>query len=88
MAVCEGAEGKDRTECELNCGKWAPAIVQGACEANGNKWVPRAEDRTACETKGGIWIPEAEDQITCESKGGTWVIDEDVLRRAPEDIRK
>lgn len=87
-AFCEGAEGKDREECELNCGKWIPAIDQSSCEANGNKWVPRAEERTACEAKGGTWIPGAEDQITCESKGGIWVINEDVLRREPEDLRK
>jgi len=50
--------------------------------------VTKAEERTACEAKGGTWIPGAEDQITCESKGGTWVINEDVLRREPEDLRK
>jgi hypothetical protein len=87
-AFCEGAEGKNRAECKANCGKWVPAIDQNTCEADGNKWVTKAEERTACEAKGGTWIPGAEDQITCESKGGTWVINEDVLRREPEDLRK
>lgn len=87
-AHCEGAAGKDKAECESNCGKWIPAIDQSTCEAQGNIWTPRAEDQSACEAKGGTWIPQAEDQITCESKGGTWVIDEDVLRREPEDLRK
>ncbi|MBW1783365.1 MAG: hypothetical protein JRL30_21810 [Deltaproteobacteria bacterium] len=84
-AHCDGAEGKDRTECEKNCGRWIPDIGETACKEKGYRWVPMAENSADCQTKGGIWIPVANDQITCEGKGGTWVINTEVILPQPEE---
>ncbi len=84
QAVCEGAQGKDKAECEKNCGKWISEIGETACKEKGHKWLPKAENPDDCQAKGGIWIPVAKDQITCEGKGGLWVIDTDIIRPQPE----
>jgi len=88
MAQCEGAEGRDRAECEKNCGTWLPETGEKACKEKGHKWVPRAENPADCEAKGGIWIPVAKDQVTCEGKGGTWVINTDVILPKSEEPTK
>lgn len=85
MAHCVGAQGKNKAECEKNCGEWKPAMDEAACKKEGYKWVPEAETPEDCKAKGGIWIPVAEDQITCEGKGGTWVINRDVIRPEPAE---
>jgi len=78
-AHCEGTEGRDKAECEKNCGKWVPEMDPPVCKEKGYKWVPRAENPADCEAKEGIWIPVERDQVTCEGKGGTWVINTDVI---------
>lgn len=87
-AHCEGAQGKDRAECEKNYGKWVPEIGETACKEKGNKWLPKAESPTDCQAKGGMWIPVAKDQLTCEGKGGTWIINADAVRPLPEEATK
>ena len=88
VAHCEDAEGKDRAECEKNCGRWIPALNKSMCESQGHTWIPEAETQSACEARGGMWRPKAKDRATCESKGGTWVINEDVLRGSPKPAKR
>ena len=87
-ARCEGAEGRDQTECEKNGGKWIPEIDKKKCKKEGYLWLPKAENPHDCRAKGGIWVPVARDQAACEDKGGIWIINTDVVQPLPEEKDK
>ncbi|MEO0249167.1 MAG: hypothetical protein ABIN58_06405 [candidate division WOR-3 bacterium] len=87
-AHCEGADGRDPSECKKNSGKWIPAITEKACKEGGHKWTPKADNPNDCQAKGGTWVPVARDQMTCEGKGGTWVINRDVILPLTEQPKK
>ncbi len=85
VAHCEGAEGKNKAECEQNCGTWVPEITEKACKESGHKWLPAADNPDDCKAKGGTWVPVAKDQVTCEGKGGAWLINREAIQPIPEE---